>query len=58
MFFDVYEATVLSDGQPNTIPVDEANSQPLIGMSLMYGYELNIQTVDGGPVTLKRLPNV
>jgi len=54
-FFDIYEAAVLWDGQPMMIPVDEAASEPLLGMSLMYGYELNIQTVGGGAVTLKRL---
>lgn len=45
------------DGQPNTIPDDEANSEPLLGMALMDGYELTVQVVDGGPVTLKRLQN-
>ncbi len=36
-FFDVYNATVIWDGQPVTIPVDEVDSDPLLGMSLMYG---------------------
>ncbi|MEH2066961.1 MAG: clan AA aspartic protease [Nostoc sp.] len=53
--FDIYEATVLWDGQLLTIPIDEADSDPLVGMSLMEGYELNIQVIDGGMVRLTKL---
>jgi clan AA aspartic protease len=53
--FDIYEATVLWDGQLLTIPIDEADSDPLVGMSLMEGYELNIQVIDGGMVRLMKL---
>lgn len=53
--FDIYEATILWDGQPVTIPIDEADSDPLIGMSLMEGYELIIQIVDSGTVTIKKI---
>ncbi|MBR8836356.1 MAG: clan AA aspartic protease [Stigonema ocellatum SAG 48.90 = DSM 106950] len=54
--FDIYEATVIWDGQLLTIPIDEADSDPLVGMSLMEGYELNIQVIDGGTVKLMKLP--
>jgi clan AA aspartic protease len=53
--FDVYEANVIWDEKMLTIPIDEANSEPLIGMSLMEGYELTIQVVNGGIVMLKKL---
>lgn len=53
--FDIYGAMVLWDGRPMAIPVDETESEPLIGMSLMYGYELNVQMLEGGAVTLKRI---
>ena len=56
--FDIYEAVVVWDGQFLTIPVDEADSAPLIGMSLMDGYELTVQAMDVGIVTLKKLPAV
>lgn len=36
--FDVYEAVVIWDGSYLTIPIDEADSDPLVGMSLMEGY--------------------
>ena len=33
--FDVYEAVVVWDDEFLTIPIDEADSEPLVGMSLM-----------------------
>jgi predicted aspartyl protease len=56
--FDVYEAVVIWDGQRVTIPIDEAQSDPLIGMSLMEGYELTIQAIENGDVKLTKLPAV
>ena len=38
--FDIYEATVIWDGRPRRIAVDEADCDPLVGMSLLYGCEL------------------
>jgi clan AA aspartic protease len=53
--FNVYEATVIWDEQLLIIPIDEADSEPLVGMSLMEGYELTIQAVNGGIVTLSKI---
>ena len=50
--FDIYEGTVVWDGQPRRVPVDEADTVPLVGMSLLEGYELNIQVRAGGAVTI------
>jgi clan AA aspartic protease len=55
ILFDIYEATVIWDGQARTVPVDEADTDPLVGMALIHGYELNLQAVDGGAVTLRRI---
>ena len=54
--FDIYEATITWDGRPRRIAVDEVNCDPLIGMSLLYGYELTVQVVDGGRVVINPLP--
>ncbi|AFY55480.1 putative aspartyl protease [Rivularia sp. PCC 7116] len=54
--FDIYEATVVWDGQFLTIPIDEAECDPLVGMLLMKGYELKIQVINGGIVKLMKLP--
>ena len=54
---NVYEARVLWDGKPVTISVSEANADPLVGMSLMYGYELVMPIVDGATFTLRSIAN-
>jgi clan AA aspartic protease len=50
--FNIYEAVVLWDGVYLTIPIDEADSEPLVGMSLMEGYQLTVQVFEGGKVEL------
>jgi clan AA aspartic protease len=54
--FDIYEAAVIWDGTARRVSVDEVDMMPLVGMSLLYGYELTVQIVEGGSVRLKRLP--
>lgn len=53
--FDIYETTVVWDGEAHRIPVDEAETAPLVGMSLLEGYELTVQVQPGGNVTLRAL---
>jgi clan AA aspartic protease len=52
--FNVYEIVVIWDGALLTIPVDEADSAPLVGMSLMEGYQLTIQVSEEGYVELRK----
>lgn len=56
--FNVYEAVVIWDGTLLTIPVDEADSEPLIGMSLMEGYQLTMQIFNGGYVELRKVTSI
>jgi clan AA aspartic protease len=53
--FEIYAAKVIWDGEYRDIPINEAETDPLVGISLLYGYDLHIQTVEGGNVTIKRL---
>ena len=53
--YHVNDASVHWDGQMITIPVDEADSPPLLGMRLMQGYWILIEDIDGGSVRLERL---
>lgn len=50
--FNVYEAVVVWDDTLLTIPVDEADSDLLVGMSLMEGYQLTMQVFKGSHVEL------
>jgi clan AA aspartic protease len=53
--FEVYAATVIWDGEYRNIPVNQAETDPLVGMSLLYGYDLRIQAVEGGSVIIEIL---
>lgn len=53
--FNVYDATIAWDRRIRRIHVDEANTDSLVGMALLDGYELNVQVRSGGKVTIKRL---
>jgi clan AA aspartic protease len=53
--FDVYVGKVLWDGKDRRIVVDEADTDPLVGMALLSGYELKMQIRSRGKVAIKRL---
>ena len=54
--FDVYSAVVLWDGQPRSIEVEAADTQPLVGMNLLHRHSLHMEVVNGGPVQISSLP--
>ncbi len=53
--FNVYEAIVIWDGNYLTIPIDEADSEPLVGMSLMEGYQLTVKVFEEGSVEIHKV---
>ena len=53
--FDIHEEVVVWDNQPRQVAVDVMDTNPLVGMSLLYGYELTLQGMDGGSVVIKAL---
>jgi clan AA aspartic protease len=53
--FDVYSAEVIWDGEFRTVKINESNTNSLIGVGLLYGYEVCIKTVNRGIVTIKTL---
>ena len=54
--FDVYVASVMWDGQPRTVEVEAAETEPLVGMSLLDRHSLRIDVLRGGVVTVSALP--
>jgi clan AA aspartic protease len=48
--FDVYVASVIWDGKERRILVDEADTDPLVGMALLSGYELKMQIRSRGKI--------
>lgn len=53
--FDVYIVIVIWDGEYLTIDINESETAPLIGMRLLRGYDLRIQAIEGGTVTIEAL---
>jgi clan AA aspartic protease len=51
-----YEATIIWDGQPRTVDVDEIDAPPLVGTALLRGHELRVKFVAGGSVSIEALP--
>ena len=53
--FEVYIGIVIWDGQYREIYINESETIPLIGMQLLRGYDLRIQAIEGGLVTVEAL---
>ncbi|MFM7192063.1 MAG: clan AA aspartic protease [Microcystaceae cyanobacterium] len=53
--FEVYTGWVIWDGEYREIYINESETIPLIGMRLLRTYDLNIQAIEGGLVTIKKL---
>ena len=53
--FDVYSARIIWDGKFRTIKVNEADTDSLVGLGLLYGYQMCIQITDGGSVEIRSL---
>lgn len=54
--FDIYRGEVLWDGGFRRILIDEADTDPLVGMTLLRGYLLKMQVRPRGKITITRLP--
>jgi clan AA aspartic protease len=55
--FDIHEASVIWDGQFREIEINSADTEPLLGMSMLRGYRLQVDNVQGGLVVIEALPN-
>jgi clan AA aspartic protease len=53
--FDFYAGTVIWDGQYRTIDIAESDTEPLLGMAMLYGYRLQVDTIEGGLVRIEAL---
>lgn len=56
--FDVYRGSVFWDGKLQQIDINASETAPLLGMSLLYGYRMQIDTVEGGIVTIQLLDSL
>jgi clan AA aspartic protease len=56
--FDVYTGLVIWDGELRRIDVNASETTPLVGMSLLYGYRMQLDAIEGGSVTIQSLSNL
>lgn len=50
---NVHTGIVNWEGQNHRIEIDAADTTPLLGMAMMYGYKLTIEDIDGGAVCIE-----
>ncbi len=53
--FDVYSGSVIWDGAFRRIDINASEASPLVGMSLLYGYRVQFDAIEGGAVTIQSL---
>ncbi len=52
VIFDMYRAIVIWDGQLQVVDVAASEAAPLVGMSLLYRFKLEIEAIEGGSMTI------
>ncbi|MGI0495601.1 clan AA aspartic protease [Alkalinema pantanalense CENA528] len=55
VLFDFYTATVIWDGQYREVDIAAAETEPLLGMAILYRYRLQVDNVEGGIVKIEAL---
>lgn len=56
--FDVYRGLVIWDGELRLVDINASETNPLVGMSLLYGYRMQLDVVEGGVITISELPGL
>ena len=52
---EVFEATVLWDGEARNVNILSAAGGPLVGMSMLSGYRVTVEVEHGGSVVIESL---
>ncbi|MCY7276434.1 MAG: clan AA aspartic protease [Phormidesmis sp. CAN_BIN44] len=55
VIFEMYRAIVIWDGQIQVVDVAASEADPLVGMSLLYGFKLQIEAVEDGLVIIEAM---
>jgi clan AA aspartic protease len=56
--FDVYSGLIIWDGEFRRIDVNASETSPLLGMSLLYGYQMRLDAIEGGMVMIQSLSSL
>jgi clan AA aspartic protease len=55
VIFQMYRATIIWDGAFKVVDVAASESEPLLGMGLLYGFKLQVEAVERGMVTIEAM---
>jgi clan AA aspartic protease len=55
VIFEIYTAHIIWDGKVQAVDVVASEAMPLVGMSLLYGFKLQIEAIEGGIVTIEAI---
>jgi len=55
VIFQMYRATVIWDGQFKVVDVAASESEPLLGMGLLYGFKLQLEAIERGTVSIEAM---
>ena len=53
---DVHDGIIVWDGRPRLILIEQAETEPLLGMGLLRDHELHLQAIPGGFVRIEAVP--
>ncbi len=53
--FDFYTGTAIWDGQYRMVDIAASETEPLLGLAMLYGYRLQVDNVEGGIVKIEAL---
>lgn len=56
VMLDIYRGAVIWDGQVRDVQALAAEGDILVEMSLLYGYDVHVRVLDGGEVTIIKIP--
>lgn len=55
--FDLYEGIVVWDDEPREVEIALSQSEPLLGIGMIYSHDVRFQTIEGGLVTIEAIPS-
>ena len=53
--FDIYRGAIVWDGVTRSILIYAMDAEPLVGMSIMYGFRSLVEAIDGGKVSITEM---
>jgi clan AA aspartic protease len=56
--FEVYDGLIIWNGEFRSIPIHGADADALIGINLLYGFDLTIRVIEGGIIEINAMDEI